>query len=164
MIFEGYVDSEGKNVILGRSIFSNYEKVCVFDVDDTLLLHKRVYCEGVANGNGKKILHGQAREVVKMALADFDRVVFWTIMGSSLQYLTGFPFGEAHQRIVGGMPCGNVVIKDLGILSRNYMRNVVAIQDGIEEITFEPPNRVVQVGSKDDLVGKYLEARAMINC
>jgi len=159
MKFYGEVDSEGKNVnSLGRTIFSPEKRVIVFDVDDLLLLHKR-------NGNGgmRDVLHSQAKYVVRQALGSFDKVVFWTGVSSSLGYLKGCPFDEVHQRIEGGLVIGGNLIKDLGMISRSHNSNVVAMQDEMGEITFEPLNRVVQVAGKDNLISRYKDALRMVH-
>lgn len=163
MKFYGHFDSDGKDICLGRSVFGNNKKIMVFDVDGLLLLHKKEYSAGMASGRMNYVLHHQSCEVVLQALKDYDKVVFWTAIEGSLDYLNRCPFDEAHQRIEGGLGLLSSLsmIKDLRIVSRN-LRNVSAMQDRSEEITFEPLERVVQVDKTDDLMHKYQKAKSLV--
>ncbi len=162
MIFEGNLslDTKGKPYT-GKPIFDSRQSVMVFDIDDTLLLQKGNFEKGIRNGGDKYKLHHQAKDIVRQALYDFDKVVLWTARPRALENFSGQVFDDVHLRIAGGVFVNDMIIKDLRILSEDLSR-VVAVQDGIKEISFEPLNRVVQVEKGEDLKKKLNEARVLV--
>lgn len=164
MRFEGCYngDTKGKHYV-GKPIFGDDKSVIVFDVDDTLLLQKPNYVNGRRNGRDNYILHSQSRDVVFQALKDFDKVVIWSARDQVFDYFRGSVFDSVHLRIAGGVIFNeDMLIKDLRILSADLSK-VVALQDGIREITFEPLNRTVRVGKGENLMARYSDARVLVN-
>lgn len=172
MIFEGHYNGESNGEFRLRRgpIFRDNERICVFDVEQVLIMQKRNYIDG-KRVKDKYSLHNEAKEVVEFALNDFDRVVLWSTSPYALgvggfehkskahEELGNFPFSEVHQRIAGSTSLGDEgIVKFLGMLSNDW-RNIVAIEDN--DVFFDPVNIVVPYVN-GSLKSTYFDARDIV--